>query len=155
MATQDLRLSDTADTEQASRWLAYNRWLYSLSLMLGLTDYFEISSFILDFYMYCFQPFTRYGQHVKTLANYDGKDLLRLSKDDLILLASFSWWSKNQMDWKLSQVGPVDGVRLHNDLERIPVSRPDWQVAPRPRWIFDAWLCRISLISGCHNEALP
>ena len=48
MATQDLCLSDTADTEQASRWLAYHRWLYFQSLILGLTDYFAISSFILD-----------------------------------------------------------------------------------------------------------
>ena len=121
--------------------------------MLGLTDYFEISSFIVDFYMYWFHPFTRYGQHVKTLANYDGKDLLRLSKDDLILLVSFSWWLKNQMDWKLSQVGPVDGVRLDNDLHRTPVRppapvRPPTPVRPpRPRLIFDAWLCRNSLIS--------
>ena len=97
--------------------------------------------------MYRFQPFTRYGQHVKTLANYDGRDLLRLSKDDLILLVSFSWWSKNQIDWKLSQVGPVDGVRLDNDLHRTPVRPPTPVRLPRPRLIFDAWLCRNSLIS--------
>ena len=47
MATQDLRLSDTADTEQASRWLAYHRWLYPLSFDVGIY-FFAISSFIQD-----------------------------------------------------------------------------------------------------------
>ena len=48
MATQDLRLSDTADTETTSRWLAYHRWLYPLSFDVGI-NYFAISSFIQDF----------------------------------------------------------------------------------------------------------
>ena len=46
MATQDLRLSDTADTEQASRWLAYHRWLYPLSFDV------EISRLFCDFIIY-------------------------------------------------------------------------------------------------------
>lgn len=49
--------------------------------------------------------FNRYGQHVKTLNNYDARDLLRLGKDDL-----------QQM------IGVVDGVRLFNDLHMKPVS---------------------------------
>ena len=49
--------------------------------------------------------FNRYGQHVRTLNNFDARDLLRLGKDDL-----------QQM------IGVVDGVRLFNDLHMKPVS---------------------------------
>ena len=49
--------------------------------------------------------FNRYGQYVRTFNNFDARDLLRLSKDDL-----------QQM------IGVVDGIRLFNDLHMKPVS---------------------------------
>merc|ERR1719318_791230 len=49
--------------------------------------------------------FNRYAQHIKTFANFDARDLLRLSKDDIIQM-----------------IGLVDGVRLYNDLHMKPVA---------------------------------
>jgi len=49
--------------------------------------------------------YNRYGQYVKTFNNFDARDLLRLSKDEL-----------SQM------IGLTDGIRLHNDLHMLPVS---------------------------------
>ena len=49
--------------------------------------------------------YNRYSQHVKTFANYDARDLLRLSKEELIQL-----------------IGIVDGIRLYNDIHLKPVA---------------------------------
>ena len=49
--------------------------------------------------------YNRYGQFVKTFSHYDARDMLRLSKDELVQM-----------------IGMVDGVRLHNDLHLKPVS---------------------------------
>jgi len=49
--------------------------------------------------------YNRYGQFVKTFSSYDARDMLRLSKDELVQM-----------------IGMVDGVRLYNDLHLKPVS---------------------------------
>ena len=49
--------------------------------------------------------YNRYGQFVKTFSHYDARDMLRLSKDELVQM-----------------IGMVDGVRLYNDLHLKPVS---------------------------------
>jgi len=49
--------------------------------------------------------YNRYNQHVKTFTSYDARDLLRLSKEDLV-----------------SMIGLVDGIRLFNDLHMKPVA---------------------------------
>ena len=49
--------------------------------------------------------YNRYGQHVKTFTDFDARDLLRLSKDDVIQM-----------------IGLVDGIRLYNDLHMKPVA---------------------------------
>lgn len=49
--------------------------------------------------------FNRFGQYVKTFQNYDCRDLLRLSKSELVQM-----------------IGLVDGVRLFNDLHMKPVA---------------------------------
>lgn len=49
--------------------------------------------------------YNRYGQHVKTFSNYDARDLLRLSKEELIQL-----------------IGLVDGIRLYNDINLKPMA---------------------------------
>ena len=49
--------------------------------------------------------YNRYGQFVKTFSQYDARDMLRLSKDELVQM-----------------IGMVDGVRLYNDLHLKPVS---------------------------------
>jgi len=49
--------------------------------------------------------YNRYNQHVKTFTCYDARDLLRLSKEDLI-----------------SMIGLIDGIRLFNDLHTKPVA---------------------------------
>jgi len=49
--------------------------------------------------------YNRYGQHVKTFTDFDARDLLRLSKDDIVQM-----------------IGLVDGVRLYNDLHMKPVA---------------------------------
>ncbi|XP_023320794.1 transcription factor CP2-like protein 1 [Eurytemora carolleeae] len=49
--------------------------------------------------------FNRYEIHVKTFQNYDSRDILRLSKDDLVQM-----------------IGLMDGVRLFNDLHMKPVA---------------------------------
>lgn len=49
--------------------------------------------------------YNRYGQHVKTFANYDSRDLHRLSKEDIVQM-----------------IGLIDGVRLYNDLHMKPLA---------------------------------
>ena len=49
--------------------------------------------------------YNRYGQYVKDFNNFDARDMLRLSKDELVQI-----------------IGLRDGVRLHNDLHMKPVS---------------------------------
>ena len=49
--------------------------------------------------------YNRFGQHVKTFSNYEARDLLRLSKEELIQL-----------------IGLVDGIRLYNDIHLKPVA---------------------------------
>jgi len=49
--------------------------------------------------------YNRYNQYVKTFTSYDARDLLRLSKEDLV-----------------SMTGLVDGIRLFNDLHMKPVA---------------------------------
>ena len=68
-----------------------------------------------------YQHFPRYGQHVKTFTDYDARDLLRLAKDDLIQMV-FPDPKRDNKSAVTSQVGLVDGVRLHNDLHMRPVS---------------------------------
>ena len=49
--------------------------------------------------------YNRFGQHVKTFSNYEARDLLRLSKEELIQL-----------------IGLVDGIRLYNDIHLKPLA---------------------------------
>ena len=49
--------------------------------------------------------YNRYGQYIKTFSNFDARDMLRLTKDELTKM-----------------IGLVDGVRLFNDLHLKPVS---------------------------------
>ena len=49
--------------------------------------------------------YNRYGQYVKTFTNFDARDLLRLSKEELIQM-----------------IGLVDGIRLYNDIHLKPLA---------------------------------
>ena len=49
--------------------------------------------------------YNRYGQYVKTFTNFDARDLLRLTKEELIQM-----------------IGLVDGIRLYNDIHLKPLA---------------------------------
>ena len=49
--------------------------------------------------------YNRFGQHVKTFSNYEARDLLRLSKEELVQL-----------------IGLVEGIRLYNDIHLKPLA---------------------------------
>ena len=49
--------------------------------------------------------YNRYGSHIKTFTNFDARDMLRLTKEELVKM-----------------IGLADGVRLFNDLHLKPIS---------------------------------
>ena len=64
----------------------------------------------------------RYGQHVKTFTDYDARDLLRLSKDDIIQVNIIHLSEESNQICHIQMIGLVDGLRLYNDLHMKPVA---------------------------------
>jgi len=68
----------------------------------------------------------RYNEHLKTFQNCDAQDLLRFAKSELVQI-----------------VGPIDGIRLYNDLHLTPVSpRLVLYIAQKDDSIFNPILLR-------------
>lgn len=67
----------------------------------------------------------RFGHLLQNFRNYNGRDLLRLSKDDLVSVCGLS-----------------EGIRLYNDIHMAPVApRMTLYIAMKDGQVGDIWFC--------------